>query len=350
MIKFLQSICHLLEEGEDLVLATVIGHSGSTPRSVGTKMIVRRNGAIIGTIGGGLVEFHAQKLARAVFESGRALTETVEFSGADAAATDQMICGGKMEILLELLLADPDNVGEIKELILLLQKRHKGFLIKTIDATGGMVRRMPWCLVQGNEVALGDFPWQATLLADITAESARTKHPLAVAREDKRFFVEPTLLPGTIYLFGAGHVSRPVAGLAHMVDFRTVVLDDRPDFANADRFPDADGINVITSFHRAFDGLEIDHDSYLVIVTRGHLHDKTVLEQALKTEAGYIGMIGSRRKRDLIYQELLDKGFTKADLERVHSPIGLAIGAETPEEIAVSIVAELIQARAEVGK
>ncbi len=346
MIKQLQSICHLLEEGEDLVLATVIGHSGSTPRSVGTKMVVRPCGAIVGTIGGGLVEFHAQKLAREVFNSGRALTETVEFTGADAAATDQMICGGKMEILIELLLADPDNVREIKELILLLQKRHKGFLVKTIDTTGDMVRRMPWCLVQGGEVTLGNFPWSAPLLADITAEAARAKHPLAVVGEEKRFFVEPTVLPGSVFLFGAGHVSRPVAEMAHMVDFRTVVLDDRPDFANADRFPNADGINVISSFHQAFDGLEIDRDSYLVIVTRGHLHDKTVLEQALKTKAGYIGMIGSKRKRDLIYRELLDKGFTSEDLGRVYAPIGLAIDAETPEEIAVSIVAELIQVRA----
>ncbi|HEX9023580.1 MAG TPA: XdhC/CoxI family protein [Geobacteraceae bacterium] len=346
MIKQLQSICHLLEEGEDLVLATVIGHSGSTPRSVGTKMVVRPGGAVIGTIGGGLVEFHAQKLARQVFNTGRALTETVEFTGADAAATDQMICGGKMEILLELLLADPDNVREMKELILLLQKRHKGFLIKTVDTTGEMVRRMPWCLVQGKEVTLGNFPWPDTMLADVTAEAARAKHPLVVVREEKRFFVEPTILPGTVYLFGAGHVSRPVAELAHMVDFCTVVLDDRPDFANSDRFPNADGINVISSFHQAFDGLEIDRDSYLVIVTRGHLHDKTVLEQALKTKAGYIGMIGSKRKRDLIYRELLDKGFTSVDLGRVHAPIGLAIDAETPEEIAVSILAELIQVRA----
>ncbi|HTP66028.1 MAG TPA: XdhC/CoxI family protein [Geobacteraceae bacterium] len=346
MIKQLQSICHLLEEGEDLVLATVIGHSGSTPRSVGTKMVVRPGGAVVGTIGGGLVEFHAQKLAREVFNTGKALTETVEFTGADAAATDRMICGGKMEILLELLLADPDNIRELKELILLLQKRHKGFLIKTIDTTGEMVRRMAWCLVQADEVTLGNFPGPDSLLADITAESARAKHPLALAREEKRFFVEPTVLPGTVYLFGAGHVSRPVAELAHIVDFRTVVLDDRPDFANADRFPNADGINVVPSFHQAFEGLEIDRDSYLVILTRGHLHDKTVLEQALKTEAGYIGMIGSKRKRDLIYHELMGKGFTSDDLARVHAPIGLAIDAETPEEIAVSIVAELIQVRA----
>ncbi len=349
MIKLLQSICHLLEEGEDLVLATVIGHSGSTPRSVGTKMVVRPDGAIIGTIGGGLVEFHAQKLAREVFKTGKALTETVEFSGADAAATDQMICGGRMEILLELITADPENLKELKDLIVALQKGHKGFLIKVLDTTGEDARRMEWCLVHNDSVTLGTFTSPDSLVTFLTGEVARAKQPLAVTVEDKRFFVEPTVLPGTVYLFGAGHVSRPVAELASIVDFQTVVVDDRGEFANAERFPKADQIKVIPSFHQAFEGLEIDRDSYVVILTRGHLHDKTVLEQALKSNAGYIGMIGSRRKRDLIYQELLTKGFSQTDLERVHAPIGLAIGAETPEEIAVSIVAELIQVRAGRG-
>jgi xanthine dehydrogenase accessory factor len=208
---------------------------------------------------------------------------------------------------------------------------------------------MDWCLVHNGSVTLGTFPCPASLIAYLTCEAAKAKQPLAVTVEDKRFFVEPTVLPGTVYLFGAGHVSRPVAELASLVDFQTVVIDDRDEFANAERFPRADRVIVAPSSHQSFEGLEIDRDSYLVIVTRGHLHDKTVLEQALKTDAGYIGMIGSRRKRDLIYQELLTKGFSQKDLGRVHAPIGLAIGAETPEEIAVSIVAELIQVRAGRG-
>jgi len=152
-----------------------------------------------------------------------------------------------------------------------------------------------------------------------------------------------------VYLFGAGHVSRPVAELAAMVDFRTIVLDDREEFANNERFPKADQIVVLPSYDDVFAGLEIGGDSYLVIVTRGHLHDKTVLEQSLRTDAGYVGMIGSRRKQRLVYDELLGKGFCEDDLNRVHNPIGLDIAAETPEEIAVSIVAELIAARAKNG-
>lgn len=346
MIKLLQSICHLLEEGEDLVLATVIAHSGSTPRSVGTKMVVRPDGAIIGTIGGGLVEFHAQKCAREVFNTGKALTQTVEFTGADAAATDQMICGGRMEILLEMILADPENLHELQELIATLQKGHRGFLIKALDTTGESVRRMEWCLLHNDSVTLGTFPCPSHLITRLIGEASKAMQPVTVDLEGKRFFIEPTVFPGTVFLFGAGHVSRPVAELASHVDFRTVVVDDRQEFANLERFPKADQVKVIPSFHQAFEGLGIDRDSYVVILTRGHLHDKAVLEQALKTNARYIGMIGSRRKRDLVYQELLTKGFSQSDLERINAPIGLAIGAETPEEIAVSIVAELIQVRA----
>jgi xanthine dehydrogenase accessory factor len=195
MIKLLQSICHLLEDGEDLVLATIIDHSGSTPRSVGTKMVVRRNGAIIGTIGGGLVEFHAQKLAREVFESGKALTEAVEFSGADAAATDQMICGGRMEILLELIIADAENIKELKELIVALQKGHRGFLIKLLDTGGEGVRRMEWCLIHNGSVTLGTFPCPASLITTLTCEAAKAKQPVAVTMEGMRYFVEPTSFP-----------------------------------------------------------------------------------------------------------------------------------------------------------
>ena len=134
--------------------------------------------------------------------------------------------------------------------------------------------------------------------------------------------------------------------LTQMVDFRTVVLDDREAFANRERFKTADEILVLSDFIGAFSDLEIDEDSYVVIVTRGHRHDKTVLSQALRTKAGYIGMIGSRRKRDATYGAIIKEGFTPEDLDRVHCPIGLVFCAETPQEIAVSIVAELIDARA----
>ena len=152
-----------------------------------------------------------------------------------------------------------------------------------------------------------------------------------------------------MFLFGAGHVAQPTARLATLVGFRVWAVDDR-EYANGDRFPEAEKIRVVEDFGSALKGLTIDRNAFIVIVTRGHLHDKTVLAQALHTDAAYIGMIGSRRKRDHIFKALLKQGFTAADLKRVYSPIGLEIGAETPAEIALSIVAELVKVRAEVRR
>lgn len=149
-----------------------------------------------------------------------------------------------------------------------------------------------------------------------------------------------------LYIFGAGHVSRPTAELASAVNFRTVVLDDRADFANRERFPQAAEIHVLPDFKDCFAGLEVNDNSYIIIVTRGHLHDKTVLGQALATPARYVGMIGSSKKRNAIYDALRDEGVAQKEIDRCYCPIGLSIGAQTPEEIAVSIVGELIQKRA----
>ncbi len=168
-----------------------------------------------------------------------------------------------------------------------------------------------------------------------------------ISYQGKEYLVESLCHAGTVYIFGAGHVSQQLAPLATLVGFSTVVLDDRQEFANRERFPNVAEVIVLDSFQRALEGLEINADSYLVLVTRGHAHDHTVLRQALKTKAGYIGMIGSRRKRDAVYAAMAKEGFVQQDFDRVFSPIGLAIMAETPEEIAVSIVAELIQVRAE---
>jgi xanthine dehydrogenase accessory factor len=125
-----------------------------------------------------------------------------------------------------------------------------------------------------------------------------------------------------------------------------VVIDDRSEFANAERFPDASDILVVKDFKRALEGLSIDKDSFIIIVTRGHQHDRVVLEQALKTDAYYIGMMGSKRKRDSIYSALVSQGVSPEQLNRVHCPIGVSISAETPEEIAVSIVGEMVMERA----
>ena len=162
---------------------------------------------------------------------------------------------------------------------------------------------------------------------------------------DQRFLIE-SVRPGcTVVVFGAGHVSQQVVPLCENVGFRTIVLDDRSEYACQERFTSETEVMALDSFDN-WGGLTIDAGCYIVILTRGHIHDKNVLAQALRTSAGYIGMIGSRRKRDKIYQALREEGFMQQDINRVYSPIGLDIGAETPAELAVSIVGELIKIRA----
>jgi xanthine dehydrogenase accessory factor len=157
-------------------------------------------------------------------------------------------------------------------------------------------------------------------------------------------YLEPILSGPKVFLFGGGHVSLPVARLSKMVGFRVAVIDDRPEFANQERFPGAEEV-IAEEFASALGKLAVNPSSYLVILTRGHSFDQKILEWALETKAGYIGMIGSRKKVQAIFTNLKEKGVPQEKLNAVHSPIGMDIGAQTPEEIAVSIVAEMIRER-----
>lgn len=154
-----------------------------------------------------------------------------------------------------------------------------------------------------------------------------------------------TLFPRPVLvIFGGGHVAVPVAEIGKLIDFEVIVNDDRRDFANWERFPRADRV-LAMQHEKAFAELDINSRHYLVIVTRGHVHDRDCLVMALKTEAAYIGVIGSKKKAAEVNQWLLERGYSNKDLERIHCPIGLDINAQTPEEIAVSIMAEIIRER-----
>jgi xanthine dehydrogenase accessory factor len=157
-------------------------------------------------------------------------------------------------------------------------------------------------------------------------------------------YIEPITPPPRVFIFGGGHISVFVSKMSTMVGFQVVVVDDRPQFANQERFPEADEV-IAEEFPFVFPKLKVNKSSYLVIVTRGHAYDQEVLEWALGQEVKYIGMIGSRKKIQTVYDALKQKGIPPDQLQRVYAPIGLNIGALTPEEIAVSIVAQMIQVR-----
>ncbi len=338
------TVCSLLEQGEDLVMATILSHEGSTPRTAGTKMIVRRGGDTIATVGGGLVEGEVIKAAEEVFQARSAQVRAFDLSGTNVESMD-LVCGGNLEILVEFVAADGENPRIFKELVAAKRNRKKSLLVADLGREDSPPKQVRRCLVVDNSRACGDLDLPEPLADAIARGAFRERYPVVVNLLERRYLVEPSLLLGTAFLFGAGHVSQQVAPLVKMVDFSTVVIDDRSEFANRERFPGADEVRVISSFERAFEGLDMDEDAFIVILTRGHLHDKTVLREALKTEAHYIGMIGSRRKRDRIFDDLKREGFTDKDLARVHAPIGTEILAETPEEIGISIVGEMIRER-----
>ena len=157
-------------------------------------------------------------------------------------------------------------------------------------------------------------------------------------------YLEPIIPVPKVFIFGGGHVSLPVAHMSKMAGFGVSVIDDRSQFANPERFPEAEEV-FAEEFSSALKKLRVNRESYLVIVTRGHAYDQEVLEWAMGTPARYIGMIGSRKKVQTVFDNLRAKGLSPEKLEQVHAPIGIDIGSETPAEIAVSIVAEMIRER-----
>ncbi len=339
MKQLIQEMADLCGRGESFALATVITRNGSAPRSAGAKMLVRADGSTAGTVGGGRLEAEVTRLAGQVIQRRQAVVQGFTFSGADAASMDA-ICGGQVQVLVEWLDGSDEKLAAlVGDLHQAAQGHRKAWLVTGLPYEG----RGPWhVLVHADGRLTGALP--AGLAVEGIIEMRR---PVLVDTGEGSFLVELLDIAGTAYIFGAGHVSRSLAAFTRAVGFWTVVLDDRAEYASAARFPGADELVVLDSFEDALCRIQVDGDSFIVIVTRGHLNDQVVLAQALKTGAGYIGMIGSRRKCALIFQALLKEGFTQEDLrQRVHAPIGLPIEAETPEEIGISIVAEMIQVRA----
>jgi xanthine dehydrogenase accessory factor len=339
-----------LSEGQPFVLATIIGRQGSVPRTAGAKMLIAKDGSIHGTIGGGQMESLAIQAALDLFTNGPAQLLTFDLTGEDASSND-MICGGNTDVLLDLIAPTNEITVVFNAWCKALNRGRKCYFATLVYGNNQKVTDVEHCLLYPEGSLVGNLPPSVSSVEQLLAKVRPTVGiteltEFTVIRQDHMTLIlEPSARLRTVYIFGAGHVAKPLASLASMLSFRVTVLDDRAAFANPERFPDADEIRVIEDYGGAFAGVTIEANDFIVILTRGHIHDKTVLGQALRTKAGYIGMIGSRRKRDTIYSKLIDEGFSREDLDRVHSPIGMNIGAETPEEIAVSIIAELIQTR-----
>ena len=385
MDSFCGAVLNFLKSGAPVVLATMMDHSGSVPRAAGARMLVRPDGGIWGTVGGGRYEAEAIALAMRMLGEQTALRDSpagqpgavIEFSLRGVTDMD-MICGGALSLLLEVISPDSRTL-ELFQAGRAAERAAKAFVfvsrferaeteftlpasissssrpvpagapVDTIEAgleTPVRVERSLFFPQSGLVLPQGVAIPEAALTRARTLTNATPCH---LQDQGSGYLLELFARPYRIIIFGGGHVSRELVVLCSRLDFPVTVLDDRPEFANAERFPNAEVLVPPTLAEADAEAclrkLRIDQEDGIVIVTRGHAHDRDVLAAALRTNAGYIGMIGSKSKRAAVYASLRETGVSSERLESVYSPIGLAIGADTPQEIAVSIAAELIQWR-----
>ena len=255
MSEILKEALGRINRGETIALVTVVETKGSTPREIGAKMLVNKNGLIAGTIGGGITEARVIEEVKQALKEGKGKFLDYHLTKEQAALDEGAICGGEMKVFIDIL--------QPKEEVL---------------------------------------------------------------------------------IFGAGHIAVCLSKLAKTVGFKVTIIDDREEFVNQDRFPEADKI-IAEETEKALTHLKITSSTYIIVLTRGHLKDEEVLGSVIKSSAAYIGMIGSRKKNATVFQHLEEQGISQDELVKVLAPIGIDIKAQTPEEIAVSIVAEIIQVR-----
>lgn len=336
MRTIIHHLCTCLGQGQAAVMGTIVDSSGSTPRSSGSRMLYCWDGRLFGTIGGGELEGQSITRARELLDGGpdHALLRFDLTAGQAAAG---MICGGAAQVLLQRLEPITETVAFFQSLVEAFAQEKSPVLLTLMQQNQSprLLMYLPGSLFPPN------LP--PAFHRELLQRLGKTSLPFTLRDGETKLHAEPLIRPLRLHLAGGGHVALATANLASFLGMEVIVIDDRPEFANHKRFPEAYEVRVIASFDQCLTGL--GESDYVVIVTRGHLHDQEVLAQALRTEAGYIGMIGSRRKRDALYAALRREGFTDQDFLRVHCPIGLPIGGESPEEIALSIMAEIQQFR-----
>jgi xanthine dehydrogenase accessory factor len=346
MREILAELTAALDQGRACVYCSVIETRGSTPQKAGAAMLVFPDGSQRGTLGGGCVEAEVKQKALAVLTEGAGQSEVFSFCLDDNYGWDDgLICGGRMNILAEPLLAGNgqaasayyrafrDRVGEGKGCTeVVIGTNALGLPVGNrylFDAAGTVV----------SQIGNGAVP------EDVTSNLVPlSKRPGSATRQGIAYL--PILPRITLFIVGGGHVGCAVAKLASEVDFNIWVLDDRERYASKERFPTAESrlVGEIGPILQQ-KANEITPSTYCLIVTRGHSHDEEALYHLATTQAGYVGMIGSRRKIKLIFEDLIAKGIPAEILERVHAPLGFEIGSQTVPEIAISIVAELIACR-----
>jgi xanthine dehydrogenase accessory factor len=252
-VDIYEEILRLKQAGRASAIATIVQCSGSSPQKEGAKMLIRDDGSIVGTLGGGCIETEVVQTSLQVIKDGCPLTIPFELTEKHGG----LVCGGKVLVYIEPVIPDPHLI-----------------------------------------------------------------------------------------ILGAGHVGKALSKIARFSGFKVTVVDDREEYANRDNVPDANE-TVVIDFEKVLSKVSVDQNTYIVIATRGHNHDLDALKVALGTKARYIGLLGSKRKKALLFKTLKEKGFAQRDVDRIITPVGLSINSVTPEEIAISIMAQIIKYRRE---
>jgi len=339
--------------GDEVAIATIVDVRGSVPREVGAKMIVHPLGRHVGTVGGGCGEADVIRAALDVLQTGDPVTVHVDLTE-EISMQALGVCGGVMDVFLERFAAEPVDVSAVPA----SASMSKPELYARMRSA--MARREPVALLTvvrgpgaGNEAVVGlDGDPVGTLglgtleekvLPDARRVLEGRQHRLLRYPEDGvSVFVEVQRRRPELLIVGAGHIAVPLAQMAAMCDFTVTVLDDRASFANSERFPHAHQV-IAAPLRETVRQMPMDADSFIVLVTRGHSHDVECLLEVLDRPVAYIGMIGSQRRVDAVLSLLVEEqGIAPEKLDRVYAPIGLAIGSQTPSEIAVCILAEMI--------
>jgi xanthine dehydrogenase accessory factor len=314
--------------------------------SATAKMLVTAGGARIGTVGGGCLEAEIIERAHDVLQS-RVPALSSHSLNAELAGDYGLTCGGTAEMFIEPVFGDERLAAVYAEASALMARGERGLMATGIDWSDGVVKAIVKTMVADNDLDGSNHGSHGIVGADnaLVRSAIREFDSMSeLPSLENGVLVEPILGKPRLVVFGAGHVGARVAEAAAFAGWRVTVADDRADFADARRLPFADSV-ILCDFHDVLGAAPLDAETYVVIATRGHQHDVVLAGQLVPRPLRYLGMLGSRRKVALTEKVLREWGITDEAIGKVHAPVGLSIGADTPEEIAVSVVAEMISVR-----
>ncbi len=323
----------------DAVLVTVVGTRGSVPRHAGSKMLVRRGAGTVGTVGGGRGEAAAAEAAALCMSEGHSRTVTVEMLGAEAAGPD-MVCGGAGTLLIEVI----HDRAPYQAARRAVEAGRRVVMVKRFPGLVGGAAGSVSVAVLDEFEALPDRAGPAALELDPQAAALCMASGKPLFAEEKGLFYDPVFPREKMLILGGGHIGQVLASMASELDFDVTVADDRADFAAPGRFPPAVK-TACSGYSDAVKAFAFDSATYVVIVTRGHLFDLECIRAVLGRTYRYAGFIGSARKAKLLRAQAVSDGFDPARVDALRAPIGIDIAAETPAEIAVSILAQVVAVR-----